>query len=401
MLVTMGAATEKTLVITVVHDCQVMDELPEELFCPYDVTLDFIVTPTRIIECQHLPKPTGIYWNLLSEEKLEQCPVLKMLRYTEQKAGKDVRLKDEETVGELEMPPPIEDTRDENERPPRRRDNRRRRRPRNSQSANDGEGGHSDREEHRSDGEGRPARRFNRRNRQRSKRDSQSEGDAKDETRSGDDSAANGDGKSSGRPNRRRRNPRGRTSESQGSGNEDQREDDQGERRNRNRRFRRQRKSSNQTKENEDPQHSGEDGEKPKRDNRRRRPRGERREGDEDRPRPALNRGNTAAVFVGSIPRNVRVSDFKVQVRDKSVQPLQIVWRGGMRHAFLIFQDLDTAKEAINNLTDVEIDGCKLRIELSNRHKDGENKEENDEKSDVKEETQNAETQNEVQATES
>ncbi|XP_062861277.1 methenyltetrahydrofolate synthase domain-containing protein isoform X2 [Trichomycterus rosablanca] len=93
MMVSMGAVKDSTVVVTVVHDCQVVD-VPESLTESHDLTVDYILTPTRIIktDCKH-PKPQGIIWSKLDAEMLEKIPILKKLRALEQKAGKDVRLK--------------------------------------------------------------------------------------------------------------------------------------------------------------------------------------------------------------------------------------------------------------------------------------------------------------------
>ncbi|XP_041789225.1 methenyltetrahydrofolate synthase domain-containing protein isoform X1 [Chelmon rostratus] len=92
MMASMGAVDESTVVVTVVHDCQVVD-IPEELIESHDLTVDYILTPTRVIQtkCQ-LPKPQGIIWTKLDTEKLERIPILKKLRAQEEQAGKDVTL---------------------------------------------------------------------------------------------------------------------------------------------------------------------------------------------------------------------------------------------------------------------------------------------------------------------
>ncbi|XP_032094302.1 methenyltetrahydrofolate synthase domain-containing protein isoform X1 [Thamnophis elegans] len=95
MMVSMGAVGERTAVITAVHDCQVVD-IPEELLDDHDLTVDYILTPTRIIktECKR-PKPWGIMWHKISRETLQRIPVLKILHDRERLEGKDVHLKDE------------------------------------------------------------------------------------------------------------------------------------------------------------------------------------------------------------------------------------------------------------------------------------------------------------------
>uniref|UniRef100_A0A8D0GRL9 Methenyltetrahydrofolate synthase domain-containing protein n=1 Tax=Sphenodon punctatus TaxID=8508 RepID=A0A8D0GRL9_SPHPU len=95
MMVATGAVREDTVVATVVHDCQVVD-IAEELLEDHDLTVDYILTPTRMIKtsCKR-PKPQGIIWHKISYEMMEKIPILKNLRYREKQAGKDVTLKDE------------------------------------------------------------------------------------------------------------------------------------------------------------------------------------------------------------------------------------------------------------------------------------------------------------------
>ncbi|NWW92735.1 MTHSD protein, partial [Rhynochetos jubatus] len=95
MMVSMGAVQETTPVITIVHDCQVVD-IAEELLDDHDLTVDYILTPTRTIKtnCKR-PKPQGIIWRKVSYEMLEKIPILKSLRYREKQTGKDVTLQDE------------------------------------------------------------------------------------------------------------------------------------------------------------------------------------------------------------------------------------------------------------------------------------------------------------------
>ncbi|NXI54593.1 MTHSD protein, partial [Chloroceryle aenea] len=98
MMVSMGAVQDDTPVITIVHDCQVVD-IAEELLDDHDLTVDYILTPTRTIKtnCKR-PKPQGIMWHkarALSSEMLGKIPILQSLRYREAQAGKDVTLRDE------------------------------------------------------------------------------------------------------------------------------------------------------------------------------------------------------------------------------------------------------------------------------------------------------------------
>ncbi|XP_031702411.1 methenyltetrahydrofolate synthase domain-containing protein isoform X3 [Anarrhichthys ocellatus] len=92
MMASMGAVNESTVVVTIVHDCQVVD-IPEDIIESHDLTVDYILTPTRVIKTNNLfPKPLGIFWNKLTTEKLEKIPILKKLRALEEEAGKDVTL---------------------------------------------------------------------------------------------------------------------------------------------------------------------------------------------------------------------------------------------------------------------------------------------------------------------
>ncbi|KFR05581.1 Methenyltetrahydrofolate synthase domain-containing protein, partial [Opisthocomus hoazin] len=95
MMVSMGAVQEDTPVVTVVHDCQVVD-IAEELLDDHDLTVDYILTPTRTIKtnCKR-PKPQGIIWRVTLYEMLGKIPILKSLRYREKQTGKDVTLQDE------------------------------------------------------------------------------------------------------------------------------------------------------------------------------------------------------------------------------------------------------------------------------------------------------------------
>lgn len=98
LLIEIGAITDKTVIATMVHDAQVVDNLPTNLFQKYDSPVDLIVTPTEVIRvAKRLPRPTGIFWELLSERRLKIIPVLQVLKETQEKAGKVIVLKEEDT----------------------------------------------------------------------------------------------------------------------------------------------------------------------------------------------------------------------------------------------------------------------------------------------------------------
>lgn len=59
----MGAIDENTLVVTTVHDCQVLEAgtIDPTKMLEHDVPVDVIVTPTRVIRTNTtLAKPPGI-----------------------------------------------------------------------------------------------------------------------------------------------------------------------------------------------------------------------------------------------------------------------------------------------------------------------------------------------------
>jgi 5-formyltetrahydrofolate cyclo-ligase len=79
MFTDMGLADEKTPVVAVVHDVQVVEERLHP--SPTDILVDVIATPTRLIEIarQHR-RPSGVKWELLEPEQIEATPPLQELR---------------------------------------------------------------------------------------------------------------------------------------------------------------------------------------------------------------------------------------------------------------------------------------------------------------------------------
>lgn len=265
MMSCMKAVDNNTLIVTTVHDDQIVD-IPDELVQEHDISVDIIVTPTQVIQCPKRDKPTGIIWSKLTRDKLQQVPILKRMRERERAEEKDVTLWDE-----------IEG----NEAPPRER---RPRRHRNSTS-------------------------------RRSTSDKENVEDGKE---------------SDTTPDRRRRVRAPRRRKDSG---------------------RRERGDN----EGEDGDEKGEDGED-------RRPRNPRR------PKgPRNNRGTTVSVFVGGLPRATRVSQLKVGIREREVNPLALIWHGGSGHAFLLFPGDDDATDALTKLDGLEMNGKQLRVEMANR----------------------------------
>lgn len=102
MLRWMGAIDDDTPVVTCIHDCQLVDDIPSDRMLCHDVPVDIICTPTQIIRVpRSLPKPTGIYWDKLSPQKLASIKVLQRLRARiEQEQGRPL------PMGPSEVLPP-------------------------------------------------------------------------------------------------------------------------------------------------------------------------------------------------------------------------------------------------------------------------------------------------------
>ena len=79
-----GIVNQETIVITTVHDCQVLppEELPISMQCAHDLPVDIIVTPTRVINVRKkLKKPSnGILWDMITDNYLKNIPILAQLK---------------------------------------------------------------------------------------------------------------------------------------------------------------------------------------------------------------------------------------------------------------------------------------------------------------------------------
>lgn len=75
VLCELGLVDEETPVATTVHDAQVVeDDVDVEA---HDVPMDLLVTPTRTIRTDtKYEKPTSVFWDELSEERITEIPVL-------------------------------------------------------------------------------------------------------------------------------------------------------------------------------------------------------------------------------------------------------------------------------------------------------------------------------------
>lgn len=83
----LGVVDSRTSLLTVVHDCQVVDrKLPVS---PFDTITDYIITPTRTIKVEtRRQKPKGIRWKSLQKGMLKEIPSLTELREMQQSSSR-------------------------------------------------------------------------------------------------------------------------------------------------------------------------------------------------------------------------------------------------------------------------------------------------------------------------
>lgn len=76
-----GLVDDETTTVTTVHEIQVVDEqIPTT---PQDVPMDWVFTPQRAVRTEMFDdKPTGIKWTALSEQRLEEMPILRRIEPT-------------------------------------------------------------------------------------------------------------------------------------------------------------------------------------------------------------------------------------------------------------------------------------------------------------------------------
>lgn len=79
MLTTAGAADERSVIVGVGHDLQVID-VPVERSV-FDTAIDYIVTPTAMVKTRgEFPRPTcGVVWSLLEPDMIGRIPPLQEL----------------------------------------------------------------------------------------------------------------------------------------------------------------------------------------------------------------------------------------------------------------------------------------------------------------------------------
>jgi len=307
-------------IVTIVHDCQVLD-LPSDLFDAHDVPVDFIVTPTRIITCVdhsssdnaaslYPEKPLGLIWSLVSDDLLNRVPVLSRLRYREWKSGKNVVLSGESEQAGLELTDVIKPETKKNTdgstrsgRPSRSRNSRL-----NKEADVDVEKNATDSDEKLVKDLVKPSenKRFsgNRRS-QIGRQRRTANGRIKNEnvenvTRHLNDEeivGSRGGDESGDGCNSKTVEPRKQRSVSGKGEDLDKKPDKMGRRR--------------------------------------------------------FDYKN--AVFVGALPRSVRVSEFKAEVRERKVKPMHVMWRGSSGFAFLNFRTVGDAELALEALSGLQV----------------------------------------------
>ena len=74
-----GLIGRSTLVATTVHAVQVLEpgRIP---MAAHDTPVDLVVTPDGVLACGGRPRPGGVLWDALTEEKIAAIPLLRALR---------------------------------------------------------------------------------------------------------------------------------------------------------------------------------------------------------------------------------------------------------------------------------------------------------------------------------
>ncbi|KAB2670330.1 5-formyltetrahydrofolate cyclo-ligase [Ochrobactrum sp. RH1CCR137] len=78
MFTDLGLADEQSLIVAAVHDVQIVEERLN--VSESDIALDFIATPSRLIEItRNRRRPRGVRWNEVSAEEIQLIPPLREL----------------------------------------------------------------------------------------------------------------------------------------------------------------------------------------------------------------------------------------------------------------------------------------------------------------------------------
>ncbi|BET03532.1 5-formyltetrahydrofolate cyclo-ligase family [Nesidiocoris tenuis] len=100
LLANRGSITPEVTIATLVHDAQVYDEFPESIFETFDVPVDIIITPSRIINVEkRLDRPT-LNWEYLSKRRVDRIPIMQLILDQEKARGTQIELKADSDVEE-------------------------------------------------------------------------------------------------------------------------------------------------------------------------------------------------------------------------------------------------------------------------------------------------------------
>lgn len=73
----LGLIDNETPVATIVHDVQIIDEIPMER---HDAPVDYIFTPSQALKTQcKYPKPPGVIWDKVTVDMMKVIPLLGVL----------------------------------------------------------------------------------------------------------------------------------------------------------------------------------------------------------------------------------------------------------------------------------------------------------------------------------
>jgi len=85
MMRQLGACDDTTLVVTTVHESQLLDDLPASVMTEHDLPVNVVITPQRIIYTQNkFICPKAINWNDIDNETMLNLPVLKEFKRLQQ-----------------------------------------------------------------------------------------------------------------------------------------------------------------------------------------------------------------------------------------------------------------------------------------------------------------------------
>jgi 5-formyltetrahydrofolate cyclo-ligase len=81
----MGCVSNKTIIMTICHESQLINDIPNNIMEQHDLPVDIIVTPKRYIYTKRsFERPTRVYWNKLDPNMMISIPVLQELKRLEE-----------------------------------------------------------------------------------------------------------------------------------------------------------------------------------------------------------------------------------------------------------------------------------------------------------------------------